>query len=105
MWQSAGSVEDYSEDEPSTVSVGGKQIAVYLIEGAFYATAALCSHGRALLSDGYLEGEEIECPLHQGRFHIPTGRALCKPLTEDIATFDTKVEESILYVKIPEDPA
>lgn len=99
MWDCVGSTSDFSEDEPSAVTVAGKPIAIYLIDGKYYATHALCSHGLAYLSDGYLDGEEIECPLHQGRFHVPTGRALCSPLTEDIATYETKIEDGRLFVR------
>lgn len=51
--------------------------AIYKVDGAIYVTDNLCTHGNARLCDGFLEGHEIECPLHQGRFDIRTGTALC----------------------------
>ena len=100
MWHSIGSVDDFPDDEAVTVSIGEKQLAIYSIDGRLFATDALCSHGRAYLADGYLEGEEIECPLHQGRFHVPTGKALCSPITEDINTFEVKSEGGEVSVMI-----
>ncbi|MGH6754922.1 MAG: Rieske 2Fe-2S domain-containing protein, partial [Bradyrhizobium sp.] len=50
------------------VNVGGQPLALYAVDGEVYATADLCTHGQARLSDGYLDGHLIECPLHQGLF-------------------------------------
>ncbi|MEG2313977.1 Rieske 2Fe-2S domain-containing protein [Brevundimonas sp.] len=47
-------------------SVNGISVALYAVEGEYFATADLCTHGKASLADGYLDGDLIECPLHQG---------------------------------------
>ena len=57
-----------------------QEIALYGVDGEVYATDNLCTHGNARLCDGFLMGHEIECPLHQGRFDVRDGRALCSPL-------------------------
>ncbi len=67
-------------------------VALYEVEGEIYATDNLCTHGAARMSDGFLEGREIECPLHQGRFDVCTGRALCAPVTQNIKTYPVKIE-------------
>lgn len=100
MWYHVGSSDDFLEGEAVTAAAGNRQVAVYSIGGRLFATDALCSHGLALLSDGYLDGEEIECPLHQGRFHVPTGRALCSPVTEDIRTYQTRIEDGQVFVMV-----
>lgn len=51
------------------------------------------------MSDGFLEGREIECPLHQGRFDVCTGKALCAPLTQDIRTYAVRIENQRIWVK------
>lgn len=62
-------------------------LAVYNLGDAFYVTDDTCSHGQASLSEGYVEGREIECPWHGGRFEIATGKATLLPCSEPIATY------------------
>ena len=62
------------DDEVIPVAAGDKQLALYRSEGEFYASDNVCTHAYALLSDGYLEDGCIECPLHQARFDIRTGK-------------------------------
>ena len=47
-----------------------------------------CTHGPGYLSEGYIIDDEIECPFHQGRFHIPSGRATCAPATEPLKVLE-----------------
>jgi nitrite reductase/ring-hydroxylating ferredoxin subunit len=58
--------------------VGDELVAVYNIDGTFYATEARCTHATADLADGILEGDVIECSLHFGAFHVPSGKARCR---------------------------
>lgn len=80
--------------------VAGKDIAFYEVEGEVFATDNICTHGAARMSDGFLEGREIECPLHQGRFDVCTGKALCAPLTEDIKTYPVKIENMRVMLRL-----
>jgi naphthalene 1,2-dioxygenase system ferredoxin subunit len=82
------------------VDVGGKSIALYQIDGEVYATDNICTHGNARLCDGFLEGHEIECPLHQGKFDIRTGKALCAPLIDDIKTYPVRIEGNRVFVAL-----
>ncbi|MFN6060721.1 MAG: non-heme iron oxygenase ferredoxin subunit, partial [Burkholderiales bacterium] len=86
-WMDVMALEDVFEGEVMAVNVQGKEIALYEVQGELYATDNLCTHGAARLSDGFLEGREIECPFHQGRFDVCTGKALCAPLTENIRVY------------------
>src|SRR6202795_3606831 len=54
--------------------VGDELVAIYNIDGAFYATEARGTHGLADLADGMLEGDVIECSFHFGAFHVPSGK-------------------------------
>ena len=65
-----------------------------------FATDAICTHAQACLAEGYQEGDIIECPLHEGRFHIPTGKALGSPVTENLNIFPVKVESGQVFVEI-----
>ena len=73
---------------------------MYRSAGEFFATDNVCTHAYALLSDGYLEDGCIECPLHQARFDIRTGQALCAPATLDLKTYPVKVEGEDVLVGI-----
>ncbi|MBI2962325.1 MAG: non-heme iron oxygenase ferredoxin subunit [Deltaproteobacteria bacterium] len=83
------------EIDPGTVKRvdvhGLPPLAVYNVAGRFYVTDDACSHGKASLSEGYVEGAEIECPWHGGRFDIASGRATCLPAAEPVATYAVTV--------------
>jgi nitrite reductase/ring-hydroxylating ferredoxin subunit len=80
--------------------VNGEPVAVYNIEGSFYATGALCTHAFADLADGILEGDVIECSMHLGAFHVPSGKAVQAPCFTDLKTFRTEVKEGQVYVHL-----
>ena len=80
--------------------IGGLKIALYAVDGEYYATADLCTHGAASLADGYLDGDLIECPLHQGTFNVKTGAAVGAPCTVAIKTFPVKLEDGLLHVGV-----
>jgi len=54
-------------------------VCLYNLRGKIFATHDTLHHGQASLADGFIEGEEIECRLHQGKFHIPSGKATGVP--------------------------
>lgn len=63
------------EDKPVKAEVGGKALAVVLHKGNVYAIYAACTHEEGPLDEGTIEGEEIVCPWHQGRYALATGKA------------------------------
>jgi naphthalene 1,2-dioxygenase system ferredoxin subunit len=88
------------EADVTSVIVDGREIALYEVEGEVFATDNLCTHGAARLSDGFLEGREIECPFHQGRFDVCTGKAMCAPLTQDIRVYPVRIENKRVLVNM-----
>lgn len=99
-WIDAAALADVSGWDVIGVRVDGRDIALYEVEGNIFATDNLCTHGQARLSDGFLEGREIECPLHQGRFDVCTGAALCAPVTEGIKTYAVRIENMRVMLKL-----
>jgi len=91
-WIPVSRLEAIPDEDVIGVEVNDHRIALYKVDGEVFATDNVCSHGQALLSDGFLEDGEIECPLHQGRFCIKSGKAMCDPLTEDIRSYSTRIE-------------
>ena len=99
-WIDAAALSDVPEGDVIGVQVAGRDIALYEVEGEVFATENACTHGHARMSDGFLEGREIECPLHQGKFDVCSGKALCAPLTENIKTYAVRIENMRVMLKL-----
>jgi naphthalene 1,2-dioxygenase system ferredoxin subunit len=80
--------------------VGSSDVALYAVGDEIFATGNQCTHGAARLSDGFLLDDEIECPLHQGRFSVRTGAALCAPVTVCVRTYPVKIENGRVFVQL-----
>ena len=80
--------------------LGARSFAIYHTASGFYATDGICTHEHAQLADGFVIDEIIECPMHQGRFHIPTGQAKSAPVCVDLATYPVKLEDGQLYIQV-----
>lgn len=81
---------------------GAAPILVCNIEGRLWAVNDTCTHARASLSEGELEGDEVLCPVHWGRFHVPTGRATGFPAEQDLRTWPVDVEGEMIVVDLGE---
>ena len=92
-----------SEITPESVKayeVGDRRLAVFNIDGQFYVTDDECTHASASLADGMLEDGIIECSLHFGAFHVPTGKAVQAPCFTDLKTFRTEVKEGQVFIDL-----
>ena len=101
-WFDAAARDEVPEGDVWPVVVAGREVALYGVDGAVYATANLCTHGAARMSDGFVEGREIECPLHQGRFDVCTGQAMCAPVTEPLRTYPVRIEGDRVWLQLDE---
>ena len=97
QWTDAVPLDGVPTDDVIGVNVYGRDIALYNVEGEIYATDNICTHGHARLCEGFLEGHEIECPLHQGRFDVRNGAPMCAPLTEAIRSYPVKIEAGRVF--------
>lgn len=100
-WYRACDLAELIEGEPLAVDIQGVPVSLYRIAERCYATHNVCTHAYALLSDGFLEGEVVECPLHAARFSVVTGECLSGPAPEGISTYEVKVESGGVFVRIP----
>ena len=91
-WIKIANISDVEEDEVILITSENYSLTLYKIKGEFYATDNICTHGNACLTEGYLDGNIIECPRHQGRFNVKTGKALCSPVTTDIRTYPCRLK-------------
>lgn len=74
------------------VETGDLTLAVYNVEGEFFVTDDLCTHGPGSLSEGYLDGHIVECDFHNGAFDIRTGEVAAPPCMIPLKTYKVVVE-------------
>ena len=94
------SLDDLCEDEPFCAKVDDVGYAVFKIGELVFVTADLCTHGPGYLSEGYIEGFEVECPFHQGKFDIRTGQPTEAPCEVPLATWAPVIEDGAVYINI-----
>lgn len=87
--------------EVKHVVIDGREIALFNIDGTYHATDDTCTHMGARLSDGFIDGDVVECALHFGKFNIRTGKACSAPCTIDLRTHPVEVEGDTVMVKLP----
>lgn len=75
------------------------QLAVFNVDGSYYATSNVCTHNIAILTDGYFEGEIVECPLHGGCFNVKTGEPTCFPCEKPLQTYTVVRDGDDLYTE------
>jgi 3-phenylpropionate/trans-cinnamate dioxygenase ferredoxin component len=95
-------IHDIPENEVRAFQFDDQRIAIYHVDGQFYATSDICSHAYAELSGGFLDSDDctIECPLHGSRFDIRTGAVLSLPAYEPIASYQVRVEGEDVLVEV-----
>ncbi len=87
--------------EMLAVELASTAIVLYNLDGRYFATQAICTHGSGFLADGEIEAGEIVCPLHLGRFDIATGAATGAPCRDPLTVYETKLENGAIYVALP----
>ena len=85
--------------------VGSNTLAVYNIDGTFYVTDDECTHAAASLADGMLEGDVIECCMHMGAFHVPTGKAVQEPCEVPLRTYKVVLEGDDIFADLSRNAA
>lgn len=80
--------------------VDGRAIALFNVDGSFFAIDDVCTHDGGPLAEGELAGAEIECPRHGARFDVRTGKALCFPAFEPVATHRVEIRGDDVYVAL-----
>jgi nitrite reductase/ring-hydroxylating ferredoxin subunit len=100
-WLRASALDDVWEGAPCAVEVAGRPIALYRFGEEVHAVGDLCPHQPGVkLSGGFLDGETIECPMHQSCFHVKTGEVLGPPARENIPVYPVKIENGEVFVEV-----
>jgi 3-phenylpropionate/trans-cinnamate dioxygenase ferredoxin subunit len=98
-WVAVARVADFPPGSVRIAESEGTEIAVFNLDGRFYAIEDVCSHDEERLSRGEVQGEAIECPRHGARFSVITGAALTPPAYEPVRTFPVRIEQGVVWVR------
>ncbi|MCA6216956.1 non-heme iron oxygenase ferredoxin subunit [Ideonella sp. B7] len=89
----ACSVDDVPPGEALQVSHDAQKVAIFNVEGEFFATQDQCTHGEwSLAEGGYLDGDVVECSLHMGKFCVRTGKVKSPPPCEPLKVYPIRIE-------------
>ncbi len=83
------------------VEVEGRQLALFNVEGTYYAIDDTCPHRGGPLSEGDLEGEHVICPWHSATFDLTDGSVLAPPAEEGVGSYRVEVDGGIIKVELP----
>jgi 3-phenylpropionate/trans-cinnamate dioxygenase ferredoxin subunit len=84
--------------EVCVVKIGQERVAVFNADGELYAIEDRCSHQEAYLSDGWVEGRLVECPLHAAVFDLRTGCPTGPPASRPVRVYPVQVRDGVVYV-------
>ncbi len=82
------------------MEAAGLTVAVFNLEGTFYVTDDACTHGPGSLSEGYIDGDVIECNFHNGQFDIKTGEVVAPPCMIPVKTYPATVENGTVFIDV-----
>ena len=99
-WIDVIAVDQFAPGSCQTLALGSLNIAVFNVDGRYYAIEDRCSHDNGMLSGGVCCDTVIECPRHRARFSLETGEALSPPAYEPIGTFPVRVEQGRVQVAV-----
>lgn len=92
--------DDIADGAALKVEHGDLVLAVYNVDGEFFVTDDACTHGPGSLSEGYLEGDVIECNFHGGQFNVRTGEVVGPPCMVPIKTYKVSVEDGNIFIEV-----
>jgi len=82
------------------VEAGGLVFAVFNVNGTLFVTDDACTHGPGSLSEGYLDGEVVECNFHGGQFNVRTGEVVSPPCMVPVRSYPVTVEDGRVVIDL-----
>ncbi len=98
-WADVAAVSEFPPGTHKVVDVNDVMIAVFNVEGTFYAIEDVCTHDGGILTGGPVSGCIITCPRHGATFDIRDGAALTAPAYEPTATFPVRIQDGVVQIK------
>lgn len=99
-WILAAHIADLSDRNVLGLLLKDKNIAIYRLPDGIFATDNICTHQHAYMSDGYIDGDCVECPLHQALFNIRTGIVVAGPAKKPLPVYHVKLEGDSIYIDL-----
>lgn len=97
----AAGVRDIIPGTGKAVTAGRKVLALFNLNGTFYALDNRCTHVGGPLGEGAVDGQAVTCPWHGSRFDITSGQVLGPPARRPVATYSVKVQGDEVFVEVP----
>jgi nitrite reductase/ring-hydroxylating ferredoxin subunit len=94
------STDDVAPGAALKVEAGELTLAVFNVDGQFYVTDDMCTHGPGSLSEGYIEDDVVECNFHNGQFNIRTGEVVSPPCMVPIKTYPVMVVDGKVTIEV-----
>ena len=91
---------DVTEGTALKVEIGDLVLAVFNVDGEFYVMDDTCSHGPGSLSEGYIEGDVVECNFHNGQFNIRTGEVVLPPCMIPQRVYPVTIEDGKVVIEV-----
>jgi len=82
------------------VEVEGKRVAIFNLGGELYAIDDTCTHKGGPLSEGSIEGDEVECPWHGAHFNIKTGHVTAPPAAENVTRYNVRLAGDDIEIEV-----
>ena len=92
--------EEIALGKAKMVEAGGKKIAIFNVDGSYYAIDNICTHRGGPLAEGALDGKEVTCPWHGSVFDVTTGEVLGPPALKAVSRYDVRIAGKDIEVKV-----
>lgn len=99
VWIDLIPINSLEKNDVTPIEYNNTLLAVYDSAEGIFVSSALCSHAGANLCDGYFDGKNIECPLHQGLFDARTGQAIAAPATRSLRMYPSRVNDGTVQIR------
>lgn len=100
QWVPLCAQDELEDGAMAAFEVGDYQVALYRVGGSYFATTNVCSHAYTLLTDGWLEGRLVECPLHGAQFDVASGEVVRGPADCPVQAYEVRINDNLVEVKL-----
>ena len=93
-------VNDLKTGEGKVVEADGKELALFNVDGKFYAIDNTCTHRGGPLGEGFLEGDIVTCPWHGAKYDVRTGKVMGLPATQSVKSYRIIIKNNEIFVEL-----
>ena len=101
VFRKVAEIKDLEPGSAKRVEIEGKEIALFNIDGAFYAIQNTCTHRGGPLADGDLDGDVVTCPWHGARYDVKSGEVLGPPASQGVMAYKVRVQGEDIEIEVP----